>query len=98
MSLVHVAFTNESGTYSRFRPHVCSPDATKGNEEQLFTGVIQTREEIVILLLVELGLPSPECLNDAAIPDILRRGPISRNVSKTRSSGNGVKEHLQFAL
>jgi hypothetical protein len=70
------------GTYSGFGPHVCSPDTTKGNKEQLFTSVIQTREEIVVLLLVELGLPSSVCLNETTIPDILRRGPVSQNVSQ----------------
>jgi len=61
-----------SGTYGGFRPHVCSPDTTKGNEEQLFTSVIKAREEIIVLLLVELSLPSSERLNETAIPDVLR--------------------------
>jgi len=50
-------------TYSGFWPHVGSPDTAKGNEEQLFTSVIQTREEIVVLIFVELGLPSSERLD-----------------------------------
>lgn len=45
----------------------------------MFTSIIQAREEIVVLLLVELGLPSSERLDETTIPDILRRGPMSQD-------------------
>lgn len=85
-------------THSSFGPHIVGPDATKCDEEQLFTGVIQTREEVVASILVELGLPSSICLNQTAIPDILRRGPVSQFERQMKSSENGVKQDLQFAL
>ena len=72
-----------STAYSGFGPHVRGPHAAKCNKEQLFTCVVQTGEEIVVLFLVKLGSPSPERLNETTIPDVFRRGPISQNVNQT---------------
>ena len=87
MELIHANLLDSlPDTHSGFGPHICSPDTTKGNEKQLFTSVSQTGEEIIVLLLVELGLPSPECLDETTIPDILPRGPVSQEISRVISS------------
>lgn len=71
------------------RLDVLCPNLTKGDEEQLLSGVVQGREEILLSIRVggvELGFPRAEGLYDTRVTNVLSRGtePVVNQDEETR--------------